>query len=117
MVLVDKEGACIFVFNLAGSKGITDVVGEDVKRHSKEVGPRQSFQRHEDEAAFIAILEGSRRYFRGAGANGTNTPPDLAGTDANVAVHHAAAQAIPASNRYDFNADVRPAPVRSASVP
>ncbi|MCB0001095.1 MAG: hypothetical protein KDI07_03025 [Anaerolineae bacterium] len=84
VVLVDKEGARIFVFNLGRVEGITDVVGEDVKRHKQGGWASSRFQRHEDEAAYRNLKEAadiSAELVR----TGQIRRLILAGTDANVA--------------------------------
>jgi peptide subunit release factor 1 (eRF1) len=52
VVLVDKEGARIFLFNLGVVEGVTDIIGEDIKRHKQGGRAAARYQRHEDEAAY-----------------------------------------------------------------
>lgn len=57
VVLADREGARIFVFNLGRVEDITHVVGEDVKRHKQGGLAAARYQRHEDEAAYRNLKE------------------------------------------------------------
>lgn len=106
VVLVDKEGARIFVFNLGAVEGITDVVGEDVKRHKQGGWASSRFQRHEDEAAYRNLKEAAEITAELV-RTGQMRRLILAGTDANVAqfttlLSKQAQQAIVAT----FSADV-----------
>lgn len=84
VVLVDKEGGRIFVFNLGAVEGITDVVGEDVKRHKQGGWASARFQRHEDEAAY-RNLKDAAEITAELVRTGQMRRLILAGTDANVA--------------------------------
>lgn len=106
VVLVDKEGARIFVFNLGALEGITAVVGEDVKRHKQGGWASSRFQRHEDEAAYRNLKEAAEITTELVRL-GQMRRLILAGTDANVAqfttlLSKQAQQAIAAT----FSADV-----------
>ena len=110
VVLVDKEGGRIFVFNLGALEGVTDVVGEDVKRHKQGGWASARFQRHEDEAAYRNLKEAAEITAELV-RSGQTRRLILAGTDANVAqftslLPKQAQQSIVAT----FNADVTASP-------
>lgn len=52
VVLVDREGAHLFLFHMGKLEDVTGVVGEDVKRHKQGGWASARYQRHEDEAAY-----------------------------------------------------------------
>lgn len=57
VVLLDREGGHLFMFNLGRLEGVSGVAGEDVKRHKQGGWAAARFQRREDEAAYRNLKE------------------------------------------------------------
>lgn len=57
VVLVDREGAHLFMFNMGTLEDVTGVAGEDVKRHKQGGWAASRYQRREDEAAYRNLKE------------------------------------------------------------
>lgn len=88
VVLVDREGAHIFLFNMGALEEVTGVTGEDVKRHKQGGWASARYQRHEDEAAARNLKEAAEmttHFVR----DGSCRHLILGGTDGNVS-HFAA---------------------------
>lgn len=52
VVLVEREGAHVFLFHLGSLEDVSGIAGEDVKRHKQGGWAAARYQRHEDEAAY-----------------------------------------------------------------
>ncbi len=88
VVLVDKEGGHLFMFNLGMLESVSGVAGEDVKRHKQGGWAAARYQRHEDAAAYRNLKEAAQmtaEFVR----DGDVQRLILGGTDENVA-HFAA---------------------------
>lgn len=57
VVLVDREGAHVFLFHLGELEDVAGVAGEDVKRHKQGGWAAARFQRHEEETAYRTLKE------------------------------------------------------------
>lgn len=57
VVLLDREGGHLFMFNLGQLEGVSGVAGEDVKRHKQGGWAAARLQRREDEAAYRNLKE------------------------------------------------------------
>lgn len=57
VVLLDREGGHLFMFNLGTLEGVSGVAGEDIKRHKRGGWAAARFQRREDEAAYRNLKE------------------------------------------------------------
>jgi peptide chain release factor subunit 1 len=57
VVLLDREGGHMFMFNLGQLEGVSGVAGEDIKRHKRGGWAAARFQRREDEAAYRNLKE------------------------------------------------------------
>jgi peptide chain release factor subunit 1 len=57
VVLVDREGGHLFMFNLGMLEGVSGVAGEDIKRHKRGGWAAARFQRREDTAAYRNLKE------------------------------------------------------------
>lgn len=84
VVLLDKEGGHLFMFNLGTLEGVSGVAGEDIKRHKRGGWAAARFQRHEDAAAYRnlkEVVEMTGEYVR----SGAVRRLILGGTEENVA--------------------------------
>lgn len=84
VVLVDREGGHLFMFNLGQLEGVSGVTGEDVKRHKQGGWAAARFQRHEDQAAYRnlkEVVEMTSQFVQ----SGEVRRLILGGTEANVA--------------------------------
>jgi peptide chain release factor subunit 1 len=52
VVLVEREGAHLFLFHMGSLENVSGIAGEDVKRHKQGGWSAARYQRHEDEAAY-----------------------------------------------------------------
>lgn len=84
VVLVDREGAHIFLFHMGVLEGVSGVVGEDVKRHKQGGWAAARYQRHEDQAAYRNLKDAAEMTVEFV-RNGECRRLILGGTDANVA--------------------------------
>ncbi len=57
VVLLDREGGHLFMFNLGQLEGVSGVAGEDVKRHKQGGWAAARYQRREDTAAYRNLKE------------------------------------------------------------
>jgi peptide chain release factor subunit 1 len=57
VVVLDREGGHLFMFNLGMLEGVSGVAGEDIKRHKQGGWAAARFQRREDEAAYRNLKE------------------------------------------------------------
>lgn len=57
VVLVDREGAHLFTFNMGTLEDVSGITGEDVKRHKQGGWAAARYQRHEDAAAYRNLKE------------------------------------------------------------
>lgn len=57
VVLVDRGGGHLFMFNLGRLESVSGVAGEDIKRHKQGGWAAARFQRREDEAAYRNLKE------------------------------------------------------------
>ncbi len=57
VVVLDREGGHLFMFNLGTLEGVSGVAGEDIKRHKQGGWAAARFQRREDEAAYRNLKE------------------------------------------------------------
>lgn len=84
VVLLDREGGHLFMFNLGQLEGVSGVAGEDIKRHKRGGWAAARFQRHEDEAAYRnlkEVVEMTSQFVQ----SGEVRRLILGGTEANVA--------------------------------
>lgn len=84
VVLVDREGAHLFLFHMGELEDVTGVAGEDVKRHKQGGWAAARYQRHEDEAAYRNLKDAAdmtAEFVR----DGRCEHLILGGTDENVA--------------------------------
>jgi peptide chain release factor subunit 1 len=57
VVLLDREGGHLFMFNLGQLEGVSGVAGEDVKRHKQGGRAAARYQRRDDTAAYRNLKE------------------------------------------------------------
>jgi peptide chain release factor subunit 1 len=84
VVVLDREGGHLFMFNLGMLEGVSGVAGEDIKRHKQGGWAAARFQRREDTAAYRnlkEVVEMTSEFVRG----GDVRRLILGGTDETVA--------------------------------
>ncbi len=118
VVLVEQEGAHIFLFHMGSLENVSGIAGEDVKRHKQGGWSAARYQRHEDEAAYRNLKDAAEMTAEIV-RSGQCRHLILGGTDENVSqfaallpkdVHHLVIGTI----NLDVNAN--PADVRDRSL-
>ncbi|MEA3337649.1 MAG: Vms1/Ankzf1 family peptidyl-tRNA hydrolase [Chloroflexota bacterium] len=84
VLLVEQEGAHMFLFFMGELEGVSGITGEDIKRHKQGGWAAARYQRHEDAAAYRNWKEAAEMT-AGFVRNGQVKRLVLAGTESNVA--------------------------------